>query len=194
MEREARRASAARDLGQAAGLRWIRGHAGSIAHGIATTPVNRELAEGRRAVALPLVVMDLLFFAELLVTKMSLPRGRTRNLRHRPEPDLEPGCPGSRIGSLWTLGSGSPSGDFHWMRSGRWRQGQQLLVHLHHRHGVSLAVLQQLPPQRLPVRRRDGISPEEQRLQHRGGSRALADVEVARIPGAARVPARRTSG
>ena len=30
--------------------------------------MNRELAEGLRAVALPLVVMDLLFFAELLVT------------------------------------------------------------------------------------------------------------------------------
>ena len=59
------------------GLRWNRGHAGSIAHGIATTPVNRELAEGRRAVALPLVVMDMLFFAELLVTDMSLPGGRT---------------------------------------------------------------------------------------------------------------------
>ncbi len=29
----------------------------SIAHGIATTPVTRELAEGRWAVALPLVVM-----------------------------------------------------------------------------------------------------------------------------------------
>ena len=59
------------------GLRWNRGHAGSIAHGIATTPVTRELAEGRRAVALPLVVMDMLFFAELLVTEMSLPGGRT---------------------------------------------------------------------------------------------------------------------
>ena len=59
------------------GLRWNRGHAGSIAHGIATTPANRELAEGLRAVALPLVVMDMLFFAELLVTEMSLPGGRT---------------------------------------------------------------------------------------------------------------------
>ena len=59
------------------GLLWNRGHAGSIAHGIATTPANRELAEGRRAVALPLVVMDMLFFAELLVTKPSLHGGRT---------------------------------------------------------------------------------------------------------------------
>jgi hypothetical protein len=65
------------DVSQTAGLRGIRRHAGSIAHGIATTPANRELAEGLGAVALPLVVMDLLFLAELLVTGKSLRRGRT---------------------------------------------------------------------------------------------------------------------
>jgi hypothetical protein len=70
-------AAAAGDLSQAAGLRGIRRHAGSIAHGIATTPANRELAEGLGAVALPLVVMDLLFFTELLVTGTTLLRGRT---------------------------------------------------------------------------------------------------------------------
>jgi hypothetical protein len=63
--------------GAARGLRRRQRQSGSIAHGIATSPGDRELAEGLRAVALPLVVMDLLGFAELLVTAKTLRGGRT---------------------------------------------------------------------------------------------------------------------
>ena len=84
----ARRGAVVSDLGQAAGLRRNRGHAGSMA-AVATTPANRELAEGRRAVALPLVVMDMLFFAELLVTEITLlGDGHETGSPRRPDPDL----------------------------------------------------------------------------------------------------------